>query len=175
MTHKSPIDADDCALIVVDVQKSFTDKLPEAERQPLINRICWIVTVAKWLDIPIIATAEDIPRLAGVAPEIEARLPDKTTPYNKMVFEISGNPEIQDVVDRLGRRTLVLVGLETDVCVAQSALGLLERGYSVVVPKDAGRSEGGSSIRRPTHARRWCGRYSAQNIVLRVGPNSGRR
>jgi nicotinamidase-related amidase len=36
-----------------------------------------------------------------------------------------------------GRRTVVLVGMETDVCVAHSALGLLDRGYRVVVVRDA--------------------------------------
>ena len=137
MNHNSLIDANDCALIVVDVQNAFTDKLLEPDRQPLINRICWIINVSDWLNIPIVVTAEDIPRLGGVVAEIENRLPEETKVFNKMVFGIAGNSGILDAVNNLGRRTLVLVGLETDVCVAQSALGLLERGYRVVVPEDA--------------------------------------
>jgi nicotinamidase-related amidase len=45
-------------------------------------------------------------------------------------------------LEQTGRRTVILVGLETDVCVAQSALGLLERGYRVAVVADATGSPG---------------------------------
>ena len=137
MNHALLIEANDCALIIVDVQKTFTDKLPEIKRQPLINRICWIISVARWLDVPIVVTAEDVARLGGVAPDIQRRPPKDEKVYDKMVFGIAGNPDILGSIDRLGRHTLVLVGLESDVCVAQSALSLLERGYKVVVPEDA--------------------------------------
>jgi nicotinamidase-related amidase len=121
MAHTTLIDSNDSALVVVDVQKTFTDKLAASERQPLINRICWIIKVARWLDIPIIVTAEDIPRLGSIVADIQSHLPEETAVLNKMVFGIAGNPEIRDAVNCLGRRTLVLVGLETDVCVSQSA------------------------------------------------------
>ena len=52
------------------------------------------------------------------------------------------SPEIMDVVGASGRGTVVLVGLETDVCVSHSALGLLEAGYAVAVVADATGSPG---------------------------------
>ena len=137
MNHTLLIEANDCALIIVDVQKTFTDKLTEVKRQPLINRICWIISVARWLDVPIVVTAEDVARLGGVAPDIQRRPPKDEKVYDKMVFGIAVNPDILGSIDRLGRHTLVLVGLESEVCVAQSALSLLERDYQVVVPADA--------------------------------------
>ncbi|HEX8035654.1 MAG TPA: isochorismatase family protein, partial [Ktedonobacterales bacterium] len=64
-------------------------------------------------------------------------LPAETPVYNKMIFGLADDPDILAAVARTGRNTAILIGLETDVCVAQSALGLLERGYHVVAVADA--------------------------------------
>ena len=60
----------------------------------------------------------------------------------KPVFDLAACPEILADVSRHGRETIVVCGLETDVCVAQSALGLLEAGKRVVVVEDAVASPG---------------------------------
>jgi hypothetical protein len=59
-----------------------------------------------------------------------------------MSFGLTADPVILAAVERTKRKTAVLVGLETDVCVAQSALGLLQRGYRVAVLADATGSPG---------------------------------
>src|SRR5205085_7225884 len=55
----------------------------------------------------------------------------------KGVFGLADVPEILAAVESTGRRTVVLVGAETDVCVAQSAIGLLDLGFRVAVVSDA--------------------------------------
>ena len=60
----------------------------------------------------------------------------------KPVFGLAACPEVMGDVRASSRRTVVLVGLETDVCVAHSALGLLELGYAVAVVADATGSPG---------------------------------
>jgi nicotinamidase-related amidase len=62
----------------------------------------------------------------------------------KPVFGVAENPAIVADIERHGRGTAVLCGLETDVCVAQSALGLDDRGFRVVVVEDAVASTGAS-------------------------------
>ena len=57
--------------------------------------------------------------------------------FDKHVWNLYGQPDIRDAVDAFGRDTFILIGLETDVCVAQSALGLQAGGYNVVVVDDA--------------------------------------
>ena len=136
MVQCTLIEADDSVLVVIDVQEAFTKKLPPGEAKPLVNRICWLIGVADWLRVPVVATAEDIPTLGGVHPQIERELSEATSVHNKMAFGLAANPDILAAVDRTGRRTAILVGLETDVCVAQSAIGLLECGYQVVVVDD---------------------------------------
>lgn len=136
MPNQTLIEHDDSVLIVIDVQPAFLDKLPTAEQRLLLGRMRWLLGVANWLHVPLVFTAEDMPHLGGVAPDIAQMAPEAVT-YNKMVFNLADDPEILDAVARTGRKTTVLMGLETDVCVAQSALGLLDQGYRVVAVADA--------------------------------------
>ena len=131
------IDRDQSCLVVIDVQQYFLDKLPLDQRQPLVARIAWLMRVARILDIPVIATAEDISKDGPLVPDLARELSPGTTAFDKKVFGLHGEPDIRAAVSALGRRDFVLVGLETDVCVAQSAIGLLEAGHRVAVIEDA--------------------------------------
>ena len=138
----SLIDADDSCLIVIDAQKVFFDKLSEEEVEPLIKRMVWIVDVAVKLEIPVIVTAEYIEKNGSVILELLEVLPHETKIHDKMIFGLAADPEILNDVQKTNRNTVILLGLETDVCVAQSAIGLLENGYRVVVLEDAVASPG---------------------------------
>jgi nicotinamidase-related amidase len=137
MQRAQLIDPADSVLIVIDVQDPFLDKLAPDARQPLVDHLRWLIGTARWLDIPIIATAEDIPALGGVTPAVADFLPPGTTIHNKLIFGLAADPAILAAVDATGRRTAILVGLETDVCVTHSALGLAEGGFHVAVVADA--------------------------------------
>ena len=94
--------------------------------------------VARLLDIPILATAEDVALDGPLIPELSTLLPtDSPSVFNKLSFGLYGQEDIRRAVDSSGRQSFVLVGLETDVCVAQSALGLQTAGYRVAVLEDA--------------------------------------
>src|SRR5436190_12528319 len=123
--QRALIDVDDSVLIVIDVQPPFLDKLPREDSQLLRNRICWLIGVAGWLRVPLVVTAEDIAREGGVDSQVMRAMPATVQVHNKMVFDLAADPAILTAVAQAGRRTAVLVGLETDVCVAHSALGLL--------------------------------------------------
>jgi nicotinamidase-related amidase len=142
MQRAQLIDPADSVLIVIDVQDAFLDKLAPDARPPLLDRLRLLVWVACWLGIPIVATAEDIPALGGVTPAIAELLPPGTTIHNKLVFGLAADPAILAEVAAAGRRTAILVGLETDVCVTHSALGLAEQGFRVAVVADATGSPG---------------------------------
>jgi nicotinamidase-related amidase len=60
----------------------------------------------------------------------------------KPTFGLAGTPEILEAVRATGRTTAILVGCETDVCVAQSAIGLRDEGFTCVVVEDATFSPG---------------------------------
>ena len=138
----SLIDVNDSILIVIDVQQEFLDKLDRDQSIPLVNRIGWIVEMAGRFEIPIVVTVEDMKNNSGTAGQVAANLPPGIKPYNKMSYGLAGEPDILEAIEKTGRKTAVLVGLETDVCVCQSALGLLANGYRVVVLADAVGSPG---------------------------------
>ena len=124
-------------LVVVDVQQYFLNKLPLDWREPLVERIAWLMRSARLLNIPIVATAEDIKKDGPMVSTLMAELPSGFAVHDKMVFGLCGQTAIMDDVQKSGRSEFVLVGLETDVCIAQSAIGLVERGFRVAVIEDA--------------------------------------
>ncbi len=142
LAHQQLTDRDDSVLIVVDVQQSFVDKLKVETASRLLNRIRWTVEMADRLDIPIVVTAEDIDSVGSTVPLVADAFPAGTVEHNKMTFGLCGDSLILGAVESTGRRTAVLVGFETDVCVMHSALGLLQQGFRVVVLADATGSPG---------------------------------
>ena len=131
------IDVDDSVLVVIDVQDSFLKKYSEGERKLLKIRIGWVVDVAVRLDVPVVAMAEEIPAMGSVSPFISKKFPADTAIFSKMTFGLAADEKIMAAINNSGRNTAILVGLETDVCVAHSALGLQQKGYQVAVVADA--------------------------------------
>jgi nicotinamidase-related amidase len=136
------IDVHDSVLIIVDIQDYFLKKLQPERVELLISRVGWLMEISKLLKVPMVVTAEDADRLDGFSRCLAEKLPPDTPVFNKMVFGLTGQVEILEAVHKTGRKTAVLVGLETDVCVAQSAIGLLQAGYAVVAVSDATDSPG---------------------------------
>ncbi len=133
------VDHDDSVLVVIDAQAGFFgDNLPPADgekaRQAL-DRMTWLVKVARRLQVPTVITEEDPERNGATFAPIDAVFPEETA-IVKPTFALTGTPLIVERIEGTGRRTAVLVGFETDVCVAQSAIGLKERGMRVVVVED---------------------------------------
>ncbi len=140
------IEADDCLLVLIDIQDVFLQKCaPEAARQ-LVDRTGWLMEVAAALSVPMLATAEDMALCGSMTAPLLPLLPTDAPVYNKMYFNLAANPDILAAVDSSGRNTIILTGLETDVCVAQSAMGLLNLGYRVAAVTDAVASPGEGQI-----------------------------
>ena len=64
-------------------------------------------------------------------------MPANAPIFDKATFGLAHQPDILSAVEQTSRKTTVLIGLETDVCVAHSAIGLIEQGYRVAVVADA--------------------------------------
>ena len=139
------IERDDSLLLVVDMQVGFFAGHAEAARTgrgDAVARASWLVGVAAALGVPVIVTEEDPARNGPTDAAVLARAGTATPVYVKHVFGLAGQPDILAAVEATGRRTALLAGSETDVCVAQSALGLLARGFRVGVVTDATFSPG---------------------------------
>jgi nicotinamidase-related amidase len=138
VTHNSSqlIDVNRSALVIIDVQDDFLTKLPLSERRSLVDRITWYIRMGIYMGVPLIVTAENTPPNPSVTSEISAVLPKGQQIFDKMVWNLMGQEDIRAAVEGTQRDTFILMGLETDVCVAQSALGLQAAGYRVAVVED---------------------------------------
>jgi nicotinamidase-related amidase len=143
-------------LVVVDTQDGFLRKLPEDEAAAVVDRIRWLCGLAAWLRVPVVVTEEAPERNGETVAPVRDALARGTVRHAKPVFDLSACPEILAAVSRDGRDAVVLCGLETDVCVAQSALGLLDAGKRAVVVEDAVAAPGaahGQGLARLARAR----------------------
>ena len=118
-------------LAVIDVQERLLAAMPDADR--VVARSLRLAEAAALLDVPRVLT-EQYPRGLGLTPApLAARLPVATA---KMSFSCCGCPAFDAAIGPdVG--SVVLAGLETHVCVAQTALDLLARGLTVFVAVDA--------------------------------------
>jgi nicotinamidase-related amidase len=126
---------EDCVLVVVDAQPGFLGGADAAR-----DRAAWLVALAGRLEVPVVVTEEEPERNGTTDPRIA--LPPGTPVFTKPTFGLAGTPDILDAVLSTSRRTAVLVGAETDVCVYQSAVGLLDAGLRVLAVEDATFSPG---------------------------------
>ncbi|MDH4141090.1 MAG: isochorismatase family protein [Chloroflexota bacterium] len=134
------IDPGDSLLVIVDAQPGFYGDTLAAASGPMrgpLDRIAWLAATARAFGIPALATEEDPARNGRTAARILSALPGGSPVLVKSVFGAADQPDILAAIDATERRTAILVGLETDVCVAHTALGLLDRGFRVAVVADA--------------------------------------
>lgn len=131
------MNVDDSVLVVIDIQDHFLNKYDIAVSKPLLEKVVWLLKITEPLHVPVVAMAEDIDNAGNLNSAILKALPNEVKVHNKNAFGLAGNPDILADVETTNRKTAILVGTETDVCIAQSALGLMECGYQVVVLKDA--------------------------------------
>ena len=133
---RRPLEADNCALVVVDIQEKLLPPIFEKER--MVRNSQLLIRLANILKMPALATTQYVKGLGPIIPEI-ASLLDGTQPINKMEFGCFNNAEFCSAVKALprGRNTLLVCGMESHICVTQTALGALEQGYIVHVAADA--------------------------------------
>jgi nicotinamidase-related amidase len=133
---RRPLEAEQCALIVVDMQKKLLPPIWEKER--LVRNVQLLIRLAGILKIPSIVTTQYAKGLGETVPDIAGLLPD-TPSIDKLMFSCFGSDAFCSTLKRLpGQRTTVLLcGMETHICVMQTALGALREGYLVHVASDA--------------------------------------
>jgi nicotinamidase-related amidase len=127
---------EDSVLVVVDAQPGFVAAAEDAAAKAL-ERIAWMAGLAALLGVPAVVVEEGPERNGHTDPRILERVPAGTPVIEKPTFGLAFHEPAVDAIRATARSTAVLVGFETDVCVAQSALGLLELGFRAVVLEDA--------------------------------------
>ena len=125
------LDRERTVLVVVDVQEGFRKALPEFER--VAKATATLVRGAGAMDVPVLITEQYPKGLGETAPEIAEALPQGAKPLEKTIFSAAE----AEGFDLGGRDQALVCGIETHVCVNQTALDLLAGGTEVHVAEDA--------------------------------------
>ncbi|MDR3765139.1 MAG: hydrolase [Acidobacteriota bacterium] len=130
------LEAERAALVVIDIQEKL---LPAVQRQEeLVRNTQLLIRLAGILEIPVVATTQYARGLGATVAPI-AELLGGVTPVDKTEFGCFGQEKFRDALRVLPghRTTLLLCGMESHICVLQTALGALEKGYLVHAAADA--------------------------------------
>ena len=127
------LDPHRCVLVVIDIQPTLSKTIFEIDR--VLGSVSFLAKVAGLLEIPILATEQNPERMGFTVPELSVLL--ENHPFPKMSFSVLGSDEFANALLTTQRNQVVLVGLETHICVSQSAHDLMDLGYEVVVCPDA--------------------------------------
>ncbi|HET7207863.1 MAG TPA: hydrolase [Terriglobales bacterium] len=133
---RRPLEAEHCALIVIDIQEKLLP--PIFRREQLVKNSQLVIRLATILKIPALVTTQYSKGLGSTVVDLTSLLPEKEA-IDKLQFSCFGSDLFCSAVRRLpgNRNTLLLCGMETHICVMQTALAALREGYIVHVASDA--------------------------------------
>jgi len=121
-------------LVVVDVQGKLAQIMHEKEA--LFENLVRLVKGAQVLGVPVIWMEQNPTKLGPTVPELAAAMPAGLAPIPKMSFGCCGEPRFMEKLASIGRRQVLLCGIEAHICVYQTALDLLSAGYETHVLAD---------------------------------------
>jgi nicotinamidase-related amidase len=126
-------------VLLVDAQPFFVDQAfpdpADPAREALLVRLEHLLMLADWAGLPLLATFEMPVEENGWLPErLERVFPAAGRRFVKNYFGSASEPEIRTALD--DGRQIAVAGAETDVCILQTTLGLLEMGLEVFLLED---------------------------------------
>lgn len=129
MPHPNTLNSEKTALVVVDLQEAF--RSPINDFAQIVSRTSLIVRGFQILGLPVIVTEQYPKGLGKTAEEIVLSLPFDFEYVEKTAFSSCGAASFMDKLRETGASQIVLCGLETHVCINQTAHDLLNENYQV--------------------------------------------
>ena len=134
MHHPNILNRDTSCLVVIDVQEPFLRVIFERDR--IIENTRKLIAAAKVCSVPIVTTLQYPEKMGGLVQEISKMLPDDES-ISKTTFSCVGVPTFDARLRDLARKQIIICGVESHICVAQTVLDLLHQGYQSHVCADA--------------------------------------
>ncbi len=132
--HPQILDRNQTALLIVDVQEKINFVMMHGDL--VVESILKLIKACQILNVPIFITEQYPKGLGPTEPQILQAL-DGKIPLQKMTFSCCGSQELLQQINHLKVRQVILTGIESHVCVQQTALDLLAQEIQVHIPKDA--------------------------------------
>lgn len=134
MSHPKLLNKDKTALVVIDFQEAFR-KSPDFDE--VASNISKIVQGFQILNLPIIITEQYPKGLGRTVDEILSVMPDQVKCIEKSTFSSCGVNQFLEKLNATNTKQVLICGLETHVCVSQTAHDLLHEGFEIHVLQDA--------------------------------------
>jgi nicotinamidase-related amidase len=128
------LDRNNAALLIIDIQERLAVVMDKKDQ--VVGNTLHLVELAKMLNVPVVVTEQYPKGLGKTLPEITSALPTYL-PVEKVSFNCCGEATFNEQIKRLGRKKIVIAGMETHICVLQTSLGLLQEGFDVHLVADA--------------------------------------
>jgi nicotinamidase-related amidase len=138
MSNRHPrfLSRDFAQLLVVDIQWKLFDIMTEEGRRNLLSQTPILCAAATELGLPMLATEQYPKGIGPTIPGVAEALGDAPI-FEKIAFAATDEPAVMTRLTQNARKQVILCGMETHICVYQTALGLLHAGYDVHVVADA--------------------------------------
>lgn len=133
--QKFLVNRDDAVLVVIDVQEKLCRAMSEKVLAKLAKNTVILQEAANELGIPVLGTEQYVKGLGETISELKQGLSEPA--IEKMTFSCCGETGFPERLKALGRKQVIVTGMESHVCVLQTVIDLLEYGYSVHLVKDA--------------------------------------
>ncbi len=129
------LDADKAVLVVIDVQEKLAPAMDRELYRRLVLHTKLLIEGCKAYDVPIIATEQYPKGLGHTVADLQGAA--ERNRIEKIAFSCCGEDSFIAALEKTGARQVVIVGMEAHVCVFQTVIDLLDRGYVVHLVKDA--------------------------------------
>lgn len=130
------LNPDESVLVVVDIQQRLVSAMPDQVAKTTITQTQRLLKAAQILALPIIVTEQYPKGLGSTVTELADCLNDADV-VEKTAFSCVNVPAFAERLKSLGRKQIVLTGMESHICILQTALDLLARDFQVYVVEDA--------------------------------------
>ncbi len=128
---------DNSVVVLIDWQERLAAVMPDDVHADQLRKACILVEGANAAGVPVLVTEQYPKGLGPTVPELREAFGDLAAPVEKRDFACTDVPEFADQLERTGRSHVILAGMESHICVFQTARGLVEEGYVVHVARDA--------------------------------------
>jgi nicotinamidase-related amidase len=129
------LDRSKAVLVVIDVQEKLCRAMDENILERLTRNVTILQEAAREMGIPVIATEQYVKGLGETLSCLREGLADPA--IEKMTFSCCGESPFPERLQALGKKQVIITGMETHVCVLQTVLELLDAGYTVHLVRDA--------------------------------------
>lgn len=132
-----PLEREDAIFFMVDMQEALCPAIQDAQEQVAAAGV--LIEGAKILSCPLIVSEQYPKGLGKTLPELASKISSGVAAelFSKTDFDATAVPGLIEALSRAGRKSVILFGWETHICIWQTCVSLLREGYGVYLPADA--------------------------------------